>query len=184
MGVLAMFAIISGYLLGRLAEHRIHLANYNAMLVGGAEELIPRQMQLYYRLGILVIPFALLENLLEGNGSAPIWQTIGISFIMLGFCLRLWSIHTLGPQWSMRCLCNYGFPIVRTGPYRYLPHPEYLSRVLDGLGLCLCLMAPLVGFVYVLISTTLLAKIIRTESRQLAEMTAVEYRYTKHISPS
>lgn len=179
---LAVLAVISGYLICRLAESRIHLSNYNSLLVGGAEELIPKQMRLYYRLNLLIIPLALLERLMFAPALNPWGQFFGISLIMMGFLLRHWAIHTLGPQWSMRCLCNCGFPIVKTGPYRYLGHPEYVSRALDGIGICIFLGAYFMILPYFLANLLLSFKISRVEQRQLTEMSAIKYEYRRHIS--
>lgn len=178
---LAILAVISAYLICRVAEGRIHLTNYNAMLVGGAEELIPKLMQFYYRLSILIIPLALLERLMSPPALNPWIQFVGIGFVMMGFLLRHWAIHTLGPQWSMRCLCNCGFPIVKEGPYRFMGHPEYVSRALDGVGLCLFLGAYFLIVPYLLANFFICLKIIRIERRQLNEMTAIEFEYRRHI---
>ncbi len=179
---LAVLAVVSAYMLCRLAEGRIHLTNYNAMLVGGAEELIPKLMQFYYRLSLLIIPVALLERLITQPSFSPWVQFVGISLIMLGFLLRHWAIHTLGPQWSMRCLCNCGFPVVKEGPYRFLNHPEYVSRALDGAGICLFLGAYFMIAPYLVLNALICLKIIRIERRQLNEMTAIKFEYRRHIS--
>ena len=39
--------------------------------------------------------------------------------------LRLWVIATLGPRWTTRIIVLPGEPLVTSGPYRYLPHPNY-----------------------------------------------------------
>jgi methyltransferase len=39
--------------------------------------------------------------------------------------LRLWVIAALGPRWTTRIIVLPGAPLVREGPYRLLPHPNY-----------------------------------------------------------
>jgi methyltransferase len=41
--------------------------------------------------------------------------------------LRYWAITSLGPQWTTRILVDPSAPPVRTGPYRFVPHPNYLA---------------------------------------------------------
>lgn len=40
--------------------------------------------------------------------------------------LRAWTLVTLGDRWTTRIITVPGEPLVRSGPYRYLPHPNYL----------------------------------------------------------
>jgi methyltransferase len=39
---------------------------------------------------------------------------------------RIWVIATLGPYWTTRIITLDGAPLVRSGPYRFVRHPNYL----------------------------------------------------------
>jgi methyltransferase len=39
---------------------------------------------------------------------------------------RVWVIATLGPNWTTRIITLDGAPLVRSGPYRFVRHPNYL----------------------------------------------------------
>ena len=39
--------------------------------------------------------------------------------------LRIWVLVSLGRRWTTRILVLPGRPLVRTGPYRFLRHPNY-----------------------------------------------------------
>jgi methyltransferase len=39
--------------------------------------------------------------------------------------LRVWTIASLGERWTTRIIALPGAPLVRRGPYRFLPHPNY-----------------------------------------------------------
>ncbi len=39
--------------------------------------------------------------------------------------LRAWVLVTLGGRWTTRIIIVPGAPLVRTGPYRFLNHPNY-----------------------------------------------------------
>ena len=51
-------------------------------------------------------------------------------FALLQFA-RLWVIATLGPRWTTRIIVLPGAPLVRTGPYRFVDHPNYLIVTLE-----------------------------------------------------
>jgi methyltransferase len=40
--------------------------------------------------------------------------------------LRLWVLASLGPRWTTRIIVVPGEALVRKGPYRFLPHPNYV----------------------------------------------------------
>ena len=44
---------------------------------------------------------------------------------------RVWVIATLGERWTTRIIVKPGAPLVRTGPYRFLNHPNYLIVTLE-----------------------------------------------------
>ena len=39
--------------------------------------------------------------------------------------LRVWTLASLGPRWTTRIIVLPGAPLVRRGPYRFFPHPNY-----------------------------------------------------------
>ena len=44
---------------------------------------------------------------------------------------RVWVIGTLGPRWTTRIITLPGAPLVRTGPYRFVSHPNYVVVALE-----------------------------------------------------
>lgn len=167
---LAMAAVLSGYLLSRYAEYRVHKTNYNVMAVGGAEELMPRLMRRFYNWGLWVLVLALVERSASHWVVPPAMRGVILAAMMGAFCLRFWAIRSLGPQWSMRCLCNVGFAIISDGPYRWLRHPEYVSRIIEGAALCLFLGAPFSAVFYISMSVRYFLRIRRVERQQLEAM--------------
>jgi methyltransferase len=43
--------------------------------------------------------------------------------------LRAWTLLSLGDRWTTRIIILPGAPLVRRGPYRFVPHPNYLVVV-------------------------------------------------------
>lgn len=162
-------AVLIAYLAGRFVEWRIHRWNYRNLSAAGAEELIPDLMRRYYQLTTLIVPVALMEQLVWRQ---PVfWEMLvtGMFMIGSGHALRFWAIHSLGSLWSMRCLSLDGAQPCRRGPYRIVRNPEYFSRVIDALGIGLVIGARLSTLVYLTLLMILAHRIQSVERRQLRE---------------
>ena len=56
--------------------------------------------------------------------TSPDWLLIGLfALLQLG---RIWVLVSLGRYWTTRLITMPGAPLVQTGPFRYLRHPNYL----------------------------------------------------------
>ena len=95
------------------------------------------------------------------------WACLGaLAALMAG---RYWCIASLGGHWNTRIVVVPGAPRVRRGPYRWLPHPNYLVVALEFLALPLLLRAPVTLAVFFPLNLLLLRQRIRLEERALAE---------------
>lgn len=85
--------------------------------------------------------------------------------------LRWWCIATLGPQWNTRVVVVPGAPRITGGPYRYLPHPNYLAVIAEGVALPLVHTAWVTALVFTVLNAALLRTRIDTENRALEGLT-------------
>lgn len=81
--------------------------------------------------------------------------------------LRWWCIATLGPRWNTRVIVVPGMPLVTSGPYRLLRHPNYVAVVVEGFALPLVHSAWTTALVFTVANAALLTVRIRTENRAL-----------------
>ena len=88
--------------------------------------------------------------------------------------LRYWCISALGDYWNVRIVVVPGAAAIRTGPYRYLRHPNYLAVALEFLFLPLLLRAPVTLAVFLLPGLLVLRQRIRLEEQALRENTDYE----------
>jgi methyltransferase len=82
--------------------------------------------------------------------------------------LRWWCIATLGKQWNTRVIVVPGMPLVATGPYRWLRHPNYVAVAVDVFALPMVHTAWVTAIVFSLANVALMAVRIPTEERALA----------------
>lgn len=93
-----------------------------------------------------------------------------LALVGLAQALRWWCITTLGPSWSTRVVVVPGMPIVRSGPYRWLRHPNYVAVVVEGVALPLVHTAWLTALLFTLANAVLLRTRIRCEEAALREL--------------
>jgi methyltransferase len=85
--------------------------------------------------------------------------------------LRVWIIATLGSRWTTRIIVLLGEPLIVSGPYRYLAHPNYAVVAAEIATLPLALYLPMTALVFTLLNAVVLFIRIRAESRVLSEAT-------------
>ncbi|WP_128971269.1 isoprenylcysteine carboxyl methyltransferase family protein [Bradyrhizobium tropiciagri] len=82
--------------------------------------------------------------------------------------LRLWILAALGPRWTTRIIVLPGAPLIASGPYRYIPHPNYAVVVAEIALLPLALHLPVLALIFTVLNCAVLAVRIRAESRALS----------------
>ncbi|MBU6297690.1 MAG: hypothetical protein KGJ79_16315 [Alphaproteobacteria bacterium] len=81
---------------------------------------------------------------------------------------RFWVLLSLGPLFTTRIVTLPGTALVRTGPYRFVRHPNYLVVSGEILLLPLALREPTVALVFTLLNAAVLFWRIRVEDAALA----------------
>ena len=103
--------------------------------------------------------------------TPPKWPLIGLfALLQLG---RIWVIASLGRYWTTRIITLPDAPLVRTGPFRYLRHPNYLLVAAEIAVLPLAFGAAAISATFSALNLALLARRIRIEERVLAPRRAV-----------
>ena len=107
-----------------------------------------------------------IEGLIRGAPSAAvIW--FGLLVFVAAKGIKYWAIASLGPKWTFRVLVLPGTPLVTTGPYAWLRHPNYLGVVGELVGGALMVGAPVTGAAACLGFGYLLQRRISVEDRAL-----------------
>ncbi len=98
--------------------------------------------------------------------AAPVWPLLGL-FALLQFG-RLWVILSLGGYWTTRIVTLPGAPLVRTGPFRHIRHPNYLLVIAEIAVLPLVFGAVAIATAFSALNLVLIARRIRIEESVLA----------------
>ena len=94
--------------------------------------------------------------------------------LMLAMGIRYWVIATLGRRWTTRVFCLPGEPVIDSGPYRFLRHPNYLAVVMEILALPLVHSAWLTATLFTVANGWLLRTRVQVEEAALDRYSGAE----------
>ena len=156
--------------LQRITELVISSHNTNKLKARGAVELAPRHYPL-----IVSVHAAWLASLwIFGRDQPP--DIIALLFYLVLQGLRFWVMWTLGARWTTRIIVLPGLPLVSSGPYRFLSHPNYAVVTGEIAVLPLVLGLPWLAAAFTLLNAAVLAIRIKAENRALAAFCATPVR--------
>lgn len=120
-----------------------------------------------------VYPGAFVAMGIEGALMGPASRDVlmgGLALFGLAKALKIWAISSLGPKWSYRVLVVPGDPLVTTGPYRFISHPNYVAVVGEIVSVAAIVWAPITGTIAVIAFGALMLARIRVEERALGRI--------------
>jgi methyltransferase len=97
------------------------------------------------------------------------WPMLAI--VLAAQALRWWCIATLNRQWNTRVIVIPGAARIAGGPYRFVPHPNYVAVIAEGVALPLIHTAWITALVFSLLNAWLLRTRITVENTALASLT-------------
>jgi methyltransferase len=148
--------------LQRLAELALSGHNTSKLRDRGAVEVAPGHYPL-----IVAVHAAWLISLWIFGHNQPVNVFALFGYLALQ-CLRFWVMWTLGSRWTTRIIVLPGQPMVSTGPYRFLPHPNYAVVAGEIALLPLVIGLPMLTAIFTALNAAVLAIRIRAENRALA----------------
>ena len=134
--------------------------------------------------GSLMLVCSLAEFLWRGEQLR--WPTFVAGWICAAgsFALRRRAIAALGKFWSLHVEIREQHQFVRSGPFRWVRHPTYLSMFLELLVAPLILNVRYSLLVMPLLFLPALLARLRIEEAALVEKFGDEYRYYQQTTPS
>jgi methyltransferase len=86
-----------------------------------------------------------------------------------GQAMRLWVVLTLKERWTTKVIVLPGAPLVTTGPYRFLRHPNYLAVVIEVAALPLAFGLTAYAAIFSILNAMMLVIRVRAEDAALAQ---------------
>jgi methyltransferase len=151
----------------RLLELRLSHGHELALRAKGAYERGAGHYPLIVALHAAWLLATLVEGWLRGAAElSPLWP-LWVALFLGGQALRYWAILSLGERWTPRVMVLPRAPLVTSGPYKFVPHPNYLAVVLEIFAAPLIFGAWITAGVFSLLNAGVLLVRIRAEERAL-----------------
>ena len=150
--------------LQRLGELVLARHNTAKLLARGAIEVGAG----HYPLLVSVHTAWLLALWIWGRDQDVNLAALSVFVVLQG--LRLWILATLGARWTTRIIVLPGEPLVDSGPYRYLSHPNYAVVAGEIALLPIALHLPVLALVFTALNAAVLWIRIRAEARALTSL--------------
>jgi methyltransferase len=112
----------------------------------------------------------LLEVLLAHRPFVAALGLPMLALVVAAQLLRWWCITTLGRQWNTRVIVVPGASRITGGPYRLIPHPNYVAVVVEGFALPLVHGAWITALAFTVLNAALLRARIEVENAALAAL--------------
>lgn len=154
-------AVLAFVTLQRLAELMLSQRNTKRLLARGAHEAAPGHYP------FIVLLHATWLAVLWFLGPGPPIEIVPLILFALLQLARIWVITTLGERWTTRIIVLPGAPLVKSGPYRWFNHPNYLIVIGEIAVLPLVFSLPMVAIVFSVLNGLLLWVRIRDENKAL-----------------
>jgi methyltransferase len=144
LGVAVPAVVLLAVLVMMLAELWLSQSNERILMANGgvyARDLQFAVMRLAYP-AVFVAMAA--EGAYVGVEPGPIIFA-GVSLMFAAKALKFWAISSLGTRWTFKVIVLPGLPLVTTGPYRWMSHPNYLAVVGELMAMALMTHAQITG---------------------------------------
>ena len=155
-------AVLAFVTLQRLSELQLARSNTRRLLALGAKEFAAGHYPL-----IVAVHAAWLASLWWLAMGRPIHVPLLLVFLLLQ-AARIWVLRSLGPRWTTRIIVLPGAPLVNSGPYRFVSHPNYVVVIGEIAVLPLVFGLWKLALLFSVLNAIVLTIRIQAENRALA----------------
>lgn len=167
--MLAYTLLVAAVAVERVAELVVSQRNLKWSRARGGVEFGAGHYPVMVLLHTALLAGCLLEAAHREFIPALGWPMLAV--VIAAQLLRWWCIGTLGQQWNTRVVVVPGAGRVTAGPYRFIPHPNYVAVVIEGIALPLVHSAWITAVVFTVLNAGLLRARISVENTALASLT-------------
>jgi methyltransferase len=163
--------LIGAVAVERLVEMVVAERNRAVSQARGAVEFGAGHYPAMVALHIGLLAGCLVEAIMLHRPFIPALGWPMFAIVLAAQALRWWCIATLGYQWNTRVIVIPGAARISAGPYRFVPHPNYVAVIAEGVALPLVHTAWITALVFSALNGWLLTTRVKVENAALASLT-------------
>jgi methyltransferase len=162
---LVALAVVFGVM---LAEFRVSLRHEAILDTLGATT--PPESQYPWMAVAYPLAFVLMgaEAWWRHDGPSG-WFLSGVVLFIGAKALKFWAIGSLGERWTFRVRVLKGAPLVMSGPYQYIAHPNYVAVAGELVATAMMMDAVVSGPIMTVVFGVLMWRRVQFEERALAD---------------
>ena len=163
--------LIAAVAIERLAELVVSKRNWAWSRERGGTEVGAGHYPVMVLLHTALLAGCLIEVIALHRPFVPALGWPMLVVVLAAQVLRWWCINSLGHQWNTRVVVIHGARRVTGGPYRLIPHPNYVAVAVEGIALPLVHSAWITALAFTVLNAALLRTRIQIENDALASLT-------------
>ena len=164
--------LVGAVVVERLAETEISRRHTAWSRARGGVEHGQEHFGTMITLHVVFLAGCLLEPWVASRPFVPALGWPALALTLGAQAVRWWCVAALGPRWNVRIIAIPGEPLVSTGPYRWMRHPNYLAVLVEGMALPLVHSAWVTAVGFTAANVVLLRQRIRVEEAALRPVAA------------
>lgn len=98
-----------------------------------------------------------------------IYRLVGLGLFLIFSWVQVWSYKTMGKNYSQEVIISKKQTLVRSGPYKFVRHPQYIAQIISDLGAGVALVSWLVLPVVILLQIPLFILRAKLEEKLLSK---------------
>lgn len=165
--MIVYYLLIAAVGLERIVELVVSKRNARWAFAHGGKEFGRGHYPVMVAIHLALLLGCVLEVWLLDRPFLPWLGWTMLAVVVAAQALRWWCIATLGKRWNTLVIVLPEAPLVRSGPYRWLHHPNYVAVVAEGIALPLVHSAWITAVVFTVANALLLTVRIRVENAAL-----------------
>jgi methyltransferase len=163
--------LIGAVAVERLVEMVVAERNRAVSQAHGGAEFGARHYPAMVALHIGLLAGCLFEAIMLHRPFIPTLGWPMFTIVLAAQALCWWCITTLDFQWNTRVIVIPGASRITGGPYRFVPHPNYIAVIAEGFALPLVHTAWIAAVVFSMPNAFLLRTRVKVENAALASLT-------------
>ncbi|MDI2586081.1 isoprenylcysteine carboxyl methyltransferase [Psychrobacillus sp. NEAU-3TGS] len=167
----------------RIIEVLIAKRNEKKMLARGAYEVGASHYPYMIALHVSFFVCLIAEVVFLNQRISPLFPLFMLIFLFVQ-ALRIWCLTSLGTFWNTKIMILPGANVVKSGPYLFIRHPNYVVVCIEIALLPLMFQAYFTAICFTLLNLAMLSVRIPLEEKALMEATDYSEEFKKKISAS